>query len=131
MTQCQARLRESWMRRHTRRNVQRIARLAAVGGLLCGGFMVQQAMAGEPAPVPPGAKTSLIKAADTGAGLVSELGTARTAGNWGDKDGNPVVAVTDDKAAAEAGWPAPCGGCPGALRRRAGAVLAARFGRSR
>ncbi|WP_128374463.1 S1 family peptidase [Streptomyces cavernae] len=89
------------MRRHARRNVQRIARLAAVGGLLCGGFMVQQAIASEPATVQPGAKTSLTKAADTGSGLVTELGTARTAGNWVDKDGNPVVAVTDDRTAAE------------------------------
>lgn len=89
------------MRRHARRNVQRIARLAAVGGLLCGGFMVQQAVAGEPAAVQPDAQTSLTKAADTGSGLVSELGGDRTAGNWVDKDGNPVVAVTDDKAAAE------------------------------
>lgn len=89
------------MRRHARRNVQRIARLAAVGGLVCGGVMVQQALASEPATGQPGAQTGLTKAADTGAGLVSELGDDRTAGNWVDKDGNPVVAVTDDKAAAE------------------------------
>ena len=31
--------------RHARRNVQRFARFAAIGGLVCGGLMVSQAMA--------------------------------------------------------------------------------------
>jgi hypothetical protein len=36
-----------------------------------------------------------------GAGLVSRLGPSRTAGTWMDAEGRPVVAVTDEDAAAE------------------------------
>ncbi|BBC38931.1 Streptogrisin-D [Streptomyces graminofaciens] len=79
-----------------------MARLVAVGGVLCGGLMVTQAaMATEPADTPPVTQSSTFAAAGTGVGLVSELGTSRTAGTWLAKDGRPVVAVTDEKAAAE------------------------------
>ncbi|MEV0224509.1 S1 family peptidase [Streptomyces sp. NPDC050704] len=86
--------------RHARRNIQRIARFAAIGGLVCGGLMVSSAMASETpdGPNAPGAET---RAADTGRKLVSELGTSRTAGSWIDAEGRPVVAVTDEKAAAD------------------------------
>jgi streptogrisin D len=77
--------------RHARRKLQRIARLAAVGGLVCGGLMVSSAMAGEP-PDP---------SADPVASLVSRLGASRTAGSWMGADGRPVVAVTDADAADE------------------------------
>ncbi|MGW3915742.1 S1 family peptidase [Streptomyces sp. NPDC005070] len=86
------------MRHARRRIVQRGARLAAVGGLLCGGFMVTRAMASEPSDAS-GTASSARTAADTGAGLVSRLGTSRTAGNWIAADGRPVVAVTDADAA--------------------------------
>ncbi|WAU83498.1 S1 family peptidase [Streptomyces sp. Qhu-G9] len=86
--------------RHARRNVQRIARFAAIGGLACGGLMVSQAMASETSgdPKTPNAQT---RAAETGRDLVAELGTSRTAGAWIDAEGRPVVAVTDEKAAAD------------------------------
>ncbi|MBT2392679.1 S1 family peptidase [Streptomyces sp. ISL-1] len=77
--------------RHARRKLQRIARLAAVGGLVCGGLMVSDAMAGEPS----------APSADPVVSLVSRLGASRTAGNWTDADGRPVVAVTDAEAADE------------------------------
>ncbi len=62
--------------------------------------MVSHAMASETSdqPADPGAVTW---AADTGRGLVSELGTSRTAGTWIGDDGRPVVAVTDEEAAAD------------------------------
>lgn len=66
-----------------------MARLAAVGGLVCGGLMVSNAVAGEP-PGP---------TADPVASLVSQLGASRTAGSWMGADGRPVVAVTDADAA--------------------------------
>ncbi|MFS8197883.1 S1 family peptidase [Streptomyces sp. CWNU-52B] len=86
--------------RHARRNVQRIARFAAIGGLACGGLMVTQAMASETSDDrrTPGVET---EAARTGQELVAELGTSRTAGSWIDAEGRPVVAVTDEKAAAD------------------------------
>ncbi|MFJ2262078.1 S1 family peptidase [Streptomyces sp. NPDC087844] len=86
--------------RHARRNVQRIARFAAIGGLACGGLMVTQAMASETSggTKAPDAET---RAARTGQELVSDLGTSRTAGSWIDAKGRPVVAVTDEKAAAD------------------------------
>ncbi|NGO43188.1 S1 family peptidase [Streptomyces ureilyticus] len=86
--------------RHARRNVQRFARFAAIGGLVCGGLMVSQAMASETSAEPdrPGA---VSQAADMGRGLVSELGTERTAGTWIGADGRPMVAVTDEEAAAD------------------------------
>ncbi|MFF3245816.1 S1 family peptidase [Streptomyces sp. NPDC002870] len=77
--------------RHARRKLQRIARLAAVGGLVCGGLMVSNAVASEP-PAP---------SADPVASLVSQLGASRTAGSWMGADGRPVVAVTDADAADE------------------------------
>ncbi|MEV6653746.1 S1 family peptidase [Streptomyces sp. NPDC051219] len=88
--------------RHARRSLQRIARLAAVGGLLCGGLMTTNAVAsglsarGED----PG---GTVRSADLGTTLVSRLGASRTAGTWIGKDGRPVVAVTDSDAAAEVG----------------------------
>ncbi|MEU6273887.1 S1 family peptidase [Streptomyces populi] len=87
------------MRHARRRIVRRGARLAAVGGLLCGGFMVTRAMASEPSDASRTTASSAQAAADTGAGLVSRLGTSRTAGNWIAADGRPVVAVTDADAA--------------------------------
>ncbi|MFR0355361.1 S1 family peptidase [Streptomyces sediminimaris] len=89
------------MRHARRRIVRRATRLAAVGGLLLGGAMVTQAaMASET----PGTSALPLSASGTsgnpGAALVSELGTARTAGTWIGADGRPVVAVTDKDAAA-------------------------------
>ncbi|MEV5438317.1 S1 family peptidase [Streptomyces sp. NPDC052682] len=90
------------MRHARRRVVRRVTRLAAVGGLLLGGAMVTRAVASEPPPVVSAVPyTSARAAGDTGAELVERLGTTRTAGSWVDDDGRPVVAVTDDKAAAE------------------------------
>jgi hypothetical protein len=86
--------------RHARRNLQRIARLAAVGGLVCGGLMVSSAMASEP-PAQGTAGDSPTQAAELSASLVSRLGASRTAGSWMGADGRPVVAVTDADAAAE------------------------------
>lgn len=88
--------------RHARRGLQRIVRLAAVGGLLCGGLMVTSAVASEPSvPVDSGGGTA--PPPELGASLVSRLGTSRTAGSWIGSDGRPVVAVTDAEAAAEVG----------------------------
>ncbi|GGX88219.1 protease [Streptomyces minutiscleroticus] len=84
--------------RHARRNVQRIARLAALGGLLCGGLMVSYAAADEGGDGP-AAAGGTAHAAATGARLVAELGPSRTAGSWIGDDGRPVVAVTDEAAA--------------------------------
>ncbi|MFD9219195.1 S1 family peptidase [Streptomyces sp. NPDC060064] len=85
---------------HARRRLQRIARLAAVGGLLCGGLMITDAVASEPsAPRADAGSTSGNN--DVGARLVSELGVSRTAGSWIGSDGRQVVAVTDADAAAE------------------------------
>ncbi|MET9844087.1 S1 family peptidase [Streptomyces ossamyceticus] len=90
------------MRHARRRVVKRVARLAAVGGLLCGGLMVTQAaMATEPTTSPPATRSSVLAASGTGTGLVSRLGSSRTAGTWIADDGRPVVAVTDEEAAAE------------------------------
>ncbi|MGD1218713.1 MULTISPECIES: S1 family peptidase [Streptomyces] len=89
------------MRHARRRIVRRGARLAAVGGLLCGGLMVTQAMASEPSDTSRAAGSRAQAAVDTGTALVSRLGTSRTAGNWIGSDGRPVVAVTDPGAAAE------------------------------
>ncbi|MEU2491344.1 S1 family peptidase [Streptomyces sp. NPDC007883] len=86
--------------RHARRNLQRIARLAAVGGLVCGSLMVSDAMAGE-TRAPGTATAPTTRAADPGGGVVGRLGTSRTAGSWIGDDGRPVVAVTDQGAAAE------------------------------
>ncbi|WP_326655528.1 MULTISPECIES: S1 family peptidase [unclassified Streptomyces] len=85
---------------HARRRLQRIARLAAVGGLLGGTFMISNAVASEP-PSRPEAAGGTSQGNELGAGLVSELGTSRTAGTWIGSDGRPVVAVTDTGAAAE------------------------------
>ncbi|MEV0182187.1 S1 family peptidase [Streptomyces sp. NPDC050625] len=89
------------MRHARRRVVRRVTQLAAVGGLLLGGAMVTTAMASET----PGTSALPLSSADTagntGAALVSRLGTARTAGSWVGADGRPVVAVTDERAAAE------------------------------
>jgi hypothetical protein len=63
--------------------------------------MVTHAMASEPSDASRATGSSAQSAADTGAGLVSRLGTSRTAGSWIASDGRPVVAVTDASAAAE------------------------------
>jgi len=49
----------------------------------------------------PGTPDAATRAARTGQELVTELGASRTAGNWIDAEGRPVVAVTDDRAAAD------------------------------
>ncbi|MFG3659133.1 S1 family peptidase [Streptomyces sp. NPDC047706] len=84
------------MRHARRRIVRRVARLASVGGIVLGAAMVTQAVASEPPAASPG-----VLAGDSGAGLVEKLGSSRTAGSWMDGRGRPVVAVTDDEAAAE------------------------------
>ncbi|MBX9392160.1 S1 family peptidase [Streptomyces sp. TRM72054] len=84
------------MRHARRRIVRRVTRLASVGGIVLGAAMVTQAVASEPPVVSP-----RVLAEDTGADLVERLGASRTAGSWIDDKGRPVVAVTDDKAAAE------------------------------
>ncbi|MFI6335581.1 S1 family peptidase [Streptomyces sp. NPDC050535] len=89
------------MRHARRRIVQRGARIAAVGGLLCGGLMVSRAMASEPSDTSRATESSAQAAADRGSRLVSTLGASRTAGSWIAADGQPVVAVTDTGAAAE------------------------------
>ncbi|MFE9441902.1 S1 family peptidase [Streptomyces sp. NPDC006602] len=89
------------MRHARRRVVRRVTRLAAVGGLLLGGTMVTRAMASEPPDASALPRTYAQKATDTGADLVSRLGSSRTAGTWIGDDGRPVVAVTDQEAAAE------------------------------
>ncbi|MGW7054198.1 S1 family peptidase [Streptomyces sp. NPDC054888] len=90
--------------RHARRRLQRLAQLAATGGILCGGLMITTAAAGE-APVPAGRDEAGAEAtalpAELGARLVARLGASRTAGTWIGSDGLPVVAVTDARAAAE------------------------------
>ncbi|MEU6103606.1 S1 family peptidase [Streptomyces flaveolus] len=89
------------MRHARRRIVRRVARLAAVGGLLLGGTMVTRAVASEPPGAPAVLHTLVQPASDTGSALVARLGTSRTAGHWVGSDGRPVVAVTDDGAADE------------------------------
>ncbi|MFD7689485.1 S1 family peptidase [Streptomyces sp. NPDC059781] len=90
------------MRHARRRVVRRVTRLAAVGGLLLGATMVTHAVASEPrAPDAVPFATAEETAAGPGAGLVSKLGTSRTAGSWIAADGRTVVAVTDEEAAAE------------------------------
>ncbi|MFC8394747.1 S1 family peptidase [Streptomyces sp. NPDC057238] len=90
------------MRHARRRVVRRVTRLAAVGGLLLGATMVTHAVASEPrAPDAVPFATAEETAAGPGAGLVSRLGTSRTAGSWIADDGRTVVAVTDEEAAAE------------------------------
>lgn len=90
------------MRHARRRMVRRVTRLAAVGGLLLGGAMVTQAAMASESPgtsaLPFSAKGDTP---GTGASLVAQLGTARTAGTWVGADGRTVVAVTDKKAASE------------------------------
>ncbi|MFI1393384.1 S1 family peptidase [Streptomyces sp. NPDC020681] len=86
--------------RHARRRLHAIVQLAAVGGLVCGGLMVSNAVASEPS-APPGGASSGSQNNALGTRLVSELGDSRTAGTWIGADGQPVVAVTDADAAAE------------------------------
>ena len=63
--------------------------------------MVTRAVASEsPATTAP-PRTYAMEAGQTGADLVARLGSSRTAGTWIGSDGKPVVAVTDEKAAAE------------------------------
>ncbi|MGA5647790.1 S1 family peptidase [Streptomyces seoulensis] len=90
------------MRHARRRVVRRVTRLAAVGGLLLGGGMVAQAAMASETPAAPATTFSAAGTAGTrGAALAEKLGTARSAGNWVDAQGRPVVAVTDERAAAE------------------------------
>ncbi|WP_217206843.1 S1 family peptidase [Streptomyces sp. AC550_RSS872] len=89
------------MRHARRRLVRRVTRLAAVGGLLLGGTMVTRAVASEPPDASSVPRTYAASAAGTGSDLVARLGASRTAGSWIGADGKPVVAVTDEEAAAE------------------------------
>ncbi|WP_369031100.1 MULTISPECIES: S1 family peptidase [Streptomyces] len=89
------------MRHARRRIVRRATRLAAVGGVILGGLMVTQAVATEPPQATNLPLSTAQAAGSTGTGLVSELGSDRTAGSWIADDGKPVVAVTDEEAAAE------------------------------
>ncbi|MFD1657145.1 S1 family peptidase [Streptomyces caeni] len=89
------------MRHARRRIVRRGARIAALGGVLLGGLMVTQALASEPSGAQTPDGTSAQAASRTGSALVSQLGTSRTAGSWVASDGKPVVAVTDEAAAAQ------------------------------
>ncbi|QOV44442.1 S1 family peptidase [Streptomyces chromofuscus] len=84
------------MRHARRRIVRRVTRLASVGGIVLGAAMVTQAVASQPPAASP-----RVLAEDTGGDLVERLGASRTAGSWVDDAGRPVVAVTDDRAAAE------------------------------
>ncbi|MFI5683257.1 S1 family peptidase [Streptomyces sp. NPDC051636] len=88
------------MRHARRRVVRRVTQLAAVGGLLLGGAMVTQAMASETPGTSAVPFSTADKAGTTGTALVAKLGTSRTAGSWIGADGRPVVAVTDQRAAA-------------------------------
>lgn len=63
--------------------------------------MVTRAVASEPPGPSALPRTYAQQTEDMGAGLVSRLGTSRTAGTWLGDDGRPVVAVTDEDAAAE------------------------------
>lgn len=63
--------------------------------------MVTRAVASETPPITAGPHTYAMEAGQTGADLVSRLGSSRTAGTWIGTDGKPVVAVTDEQAAAE------------------------------
>ncbi len=63
--------------------------------------MVTNAVASEPQAPTIGVPFTAPPATGEGTDLVSRLGNSRTAGSWVDKAGRPVVAVTDDKAAAE------------------------------
>ncbi|WP_395574829.1 S1 family peptidase [Streptomyces sp. BK79] len=89
------------MRHARRRIVRRVARLAAVGGLLVGGTMVTRAVATEPPDTSAAPHTLTRSAPGGGAALVSRLGASRTAGHWIGADGRPVVAVTDEAGADE------------------------------
>lgn len=88
------------MRHARRRVVRRVTQLAAVGGLLLGGVMVTQAMASETPGTSAAPFSTADRAGNTGTALVAKLGTSRTAGSWIGADGRPVVAVTDEGAAA-------------------------------
>jgi hypothetical protein len=62
--------------------------------------MVTRAVASEPPQPTIGVPYSAKPATGTGTDLVSRLGASRTAGSWVDAAGRPVVAVTDEQAAA-------------------------------
>ncbi|MEU4096695.1 S1 family peptidase, partial [Streptomyces sp. NPDC026673] len=102
--------------RRTRRQVQRALRLVAVAGVVCGGVMMSQAFGAAPGgtqardggrvlAAPDGAEDAAgaTDAADLARDLAARLGDARTAGSWVDREGRPVVAVTDEDTAAEVG----------------------------
>ncbi len=63
--------------------------------------MVTQAVATEPAATAPPPASTARTVAGPAPDLVARLGDDRTAGSWIDSAGRPVVAVTDDEAAAE------------------------------
>jgi hypothetical protein len=64
-------------------------------------MVTQAAMASEPSGTSAVPFSSTQGTPGTGASLVSELGTSRTAGTWLNSEGRTVVAVTDEKAAAQ------------------------------
>ncbi|MFK4188098.1 S1 family peptidase [Streptomyces sparsogenes] len=93
---------------HPRRSAHRVARLVAIGAVVCGGLMVSQAAAdGSPAQGPGGRPARALQdtpgspETELARSLVDRLGTSRTAGSWIGADGKAVVAVTDAAAAAE------------------------------
>jgi len=63
--------------------------------------MVTRAVASEAPATTAVPRTYAQEAGQTGADLVSRLGASRTAGTWISAGGKPVVAVTDESAAAE------------------------------
>jgi hypothetical protein len=64
-------------------------------------MVTQAAMASEPSGTSAVPFSSKDTATNEGARLAARLGASRTAGNWIGADGKPVVAVTDEKTAAE------------------------------
>ncbi len=69
--------------------------------------MVTQALAAEPSGAPSPGGASAQGTSRTVAGLMSQLGMARTAGSWIGSDGKPVVAVTDRPRPAGSRPPEP------------------------
>lgn len=63
--------------------------------------MVTRAVASEPPDTSAVPRTYAASAAGAGSDLIARLGASRTAGSWIGADGKPVVAVTDEDAAAE------------------------------
>ncbi|MEU8827711.1 S1 family peptidase [Streptomyces sp. NPDC048636] len=90
--------------KHTRRRVRHGVRFAAVGALVAGGLMVSQSVSNGSVQGSGGGDAPRVlgdRDAGLGGRLETTLGASRTAGSWLGTDGRTVVAVTDEKAAAE------------------------------